>query len=59
MHHHEQEVAHRKGKCIIFLNPLWMFNIHICLQTCTQTCDLYCSSEHPGEAGLSGEKHAG
>lgn len=34
MHHHEQEVAHRKGNCIILLNPSQMFNIYMCAQTC-------------------------
>lgn len=53
MHHHEQKVAHRKGKFLI--------KSFKCAPDCSPTIQptVCCSAEHPGKASMSGEEHAG
>lgn len=33
MHYYEQEIAHRKGKCLVSHRPSWVFKSHVCMQT--------------------------
>lgn len=52
MHHYEQEAAHRKGESVLIFRRC---NGH----AHAPTNETNGGPEHPGEAGVPGEEHAG
>ena len=38
MHHHEQEVAHRKGNCVVSPYPLRTLSMYVCMLYISMFC---------------------